>query len=82
MPHSNFKERSFTLNLGVGKCSCGQTFNFTSGRDQYMKIRMHCKVFPNLAEASKPIRMPKKAMTQREYQNSEAEKIRRVHEHY
>ena len=75
MPHSNFKERSFTLNSGVEKCSCGQTFNFVSERDQYMKIRMHCKVCPNPPEASKPIRMPRKAMTWREYQNSEAEKI-------
>ena len=82
MPNSNFKERSFMLNSGVGKCSCGQTFDFTSERDTYMKIQMHCKVCPNLLEASKPIRMPKKAMTWREYQNSEAEKIQRVHEHH
>ena len=75
MPHSNFKVRSHALNSGVGKCSCGQTFNFASERDRYIKIRMHCKVYPNPPEASKPIRMPKKAMTWREYQNSEAEKI-------
>ena len=52
----------------------GQTFDFASEIDWYMKIRMHCKVCPN-----PPIRMPKKAMTQREYQNSEVEQIQRVH---
>ena len=74
MPHSKFKERSHALNSGVGKCSCRQIFNFASERDWYMKLQMHCKVCPNLPETSKPIRMPKKAMTRREYQNSEAEK--------
>ena len=44
MPHSNFKERSFTLNSGVGKCSCGQTIDFASERDMNMRLRMHRKV--------------------------------------
>ena len=38
MPPSNFKERSYTLNLGVGKCSCGQTFDFVSEKDINMKL--------------------------------------------
>ena len=43
MPHSNFKERAHQFNLGIGKCSCGQTFDFASERDMNMKLQMHCK---------------------------------------
>ena len=38
MPHSNFKGRPRTFNTGVGKCSCGQTLEFTSERDMAMKL--------------------------------------------
>ena len=82
MPHSNFKERSYTLNSGVGQCSCGQTFDFVSEKDINMKLRMHCKFCSNPPEASMSVRIPKKAMTLREKQLNEAEIIRRVHEHY
>ena len=41
MPHSNFKEKSQEFNTGVGKCPCGQTFEYTSERDMKMKLRMH-----------------------------------------
>ena len=40
MPHSNFKERSQAFNTGIGKCSCGQIFDFASERDQKMKLRL------------------------------------------
>ena len=80
MPHSYFKERSYTLNLGVGKCSCGQTFDFTSEKDMNMRLRMHCKFCSKPPKSSKQIRMPNKAMTLKEHQNSEAEKMRKVHE--
>ena len=82
MPHSIFKERSHTLYSGVGKCSCGQTFDFASERERNMKIRMHCKVCSKPPKSSNQIRMPMKAMTLREKQHYEAEKIRRVHEHH
>ena len=36
MTHSNFKERSQEFNTGVGKCPCGQTFEYTSERDTKM----------------------------------------------
>ena len=52
MPHSNFNESSYTLNLGVGKCSCGQTFDFASEKDMNMKVRMHPKF------CSKPPKVP------------------------
>ena len=27
MPHSNFKDKAYAFNTGVGKCSCGKTSN-------------------------------------------------------
>ena len=38
MPNSNFKERSHTFSSGIGQCSCGQTFDYTSERDMNMKL--------------------------------------------
>ena len=39
MPHSNLKDRAYEFNTGVGKCPCGQTFEYTSERDMKMKLR-------------------------------------------
>ena len=75
MPHSNFKKRSYALNSGVGKCSCGQTFDFASEKDMNMKLQMHCKFCSDPPEASKSVRIPKKAMTLREKQHYEDEII-------
>ena len=55
--------------------------DFASEKDMNMKLQMLCKVCPNPPEASKPFRIPKKAMTLREKQHYKAEMIRRVHEH-
>ena len=82
MPHSSFKDRSHSLNLGIGKCSCGQTFDFASKKDIDMKLRMYHEICRNPPEASKPIRIPKKAMMLREKQLNEAERMRRVHERH
>ena len=81
MSHSSFKARSHALNSGVGKCSCGQTFDFTSEKEMNMKLQIH-KVSSKPPKSSYQIRMPMKAMTLREKQHYEAEKIRRVHEHH
>ena len=43
MPHSNFKQRSYENNTGFGKCSCGQTFDYSSPRDMELKRRLHRK---------------------------------------
>ena len=75
MPQTNFKERSHELNAGVGKCPCGQTFDFTSERDWEIKCRIHRKFCSNPPKSSKPVRMPKKAMMLREQQLNEPEKI-------
>ena len=52
MPHSNFKERSQEFNTGVGKCPCGQTFEYTSERDMKMKLRMIADSVPILQKVS------------------------------
>ena len=79
MPHSNFKERSQEFNTGVGKCPCGQTFEYTSERDMKMKLRMHCRFCSNPPIAFDKIGIPKKATTLREQQLNEAERMRKVH---
>ena len=38
MPHNDFKGRSHQFNLRIGKCPCGQTFQYTSERDMKMKL--------------------------------------------
>ena len=80
MPHGNFKERSHQFNSGIGKCPCGQTFEYTSERDMKMKLRiMHHRFWSNPPVAFDKIGIPKKAMTLREQQLNEAERIRKVH---
>ena len=79
MPHSNFKERSHQFNPGIGKCPCGQTFEYTSERDMKMKLRKHRKFCSNPPVAFDKIGIPKKAGTLREQQLNEAERIRKVH---
>ena len=79
MPLSNFKERSHQFNSGIGKCPCGQTFEYTSERDVKMKIRIHRRFCSNPPKGFDKIGIPKKAMTLREQQLNEAERIRKVH---
>ena len=79
MPHSNFKERSQEFNTGVGKCPCGQTFEYTSERDMKMKLRMHRRFCSNPPKGFNKTGIPKQAMTLREQQLNEAERIRKVH---
>ena len=38
MPHSNFKDKAYAFNTGVGKCSCDKTFEYASERDMKMKL--------------------------------------------
>ena len=47
MPHSNFKQRSYENSTGVGKCSCGQTFDYSSPRDMDLKLRLHRRFCKN-----------------------------------
>ena len=75
MPHSNFKERSQEFNTVVGKCPCGQTFEYTSERDMKMKLRMHRRFCSNPPKGL----TKKKATTLREQQLNEAERMKKVH---
>ena len=79
MPHSSFKDRAYEFNSGIGKCPCGQTFEYTSERDMKMKLRMHLRFCSNPPVAFDKIRVPKKAMTLREQQLAEAERMHKVH---
>ena len=79
MPHSNFKKRSQEFNTGVGKCRCGQTFEYTSERDMKMKLRMHTRFCSNPPKGFDKIGIPKKAMTLREQQLNEAQRMKKVH---
>ena len=79
IPHSNFKDKAYAFNTGVGKCSCGQTFEYTSERDMKMKLRMHLRFCSNPPVAFDKIRVPKKATTLREQQLAEAERMKKVH---
>ena len=79
MPHSNFKNKAYEFNSGIGKCPCGQTFEYTSERDMKMKLRMHLRFCCNLPKGFEKIGIPKKAMTLREQQLAEAERMHKVH---
>ena len=79
MPHSNFQERSQEFNTEVGKCPCGQTFEYTSERFMKMKLRMHCRFCSNPPVAFDKIGILKKATTLREQQLNEAEMMHKVH---
>ena len=37
MPHSNFKRKVIDNGAGVGRCTCGQTFECASERELAMK---------------------------------------------
>ena len=63
MPHSNFKDKAYGFRTGVGKCSCGKTFEYTSERDMKMKLRMHLKFNSNPPLAFNKVGIPKKACT-------------------
>ena len=79
MPHSNFKRKATEFEAGVGRRSCGQTFECASQRELAMKRRMHRRFCSNPPVVFDKIKAPKKACTMREQQLNEAEKIRKVH---
>ena len=79
MPHSSFKGKATEYRAGVGRCPCGQTFEYTSERDIKMKLRMHHRFCSNPPVAINKIRVPKKACMLREQQLNEAERMKTVH---
>ena len=79
MPHSNFKRKATEFEAGVGRCSCGQTFECASERELAMKHRMHRRFCSNPPVAFDKIKVSKKACTMREQQLNEAERMCKVH---
>ena len=79
MPHSNFKRKVTEFEAGIGKCSCGQTFECASERELAMKRRMHHRFCSNPPVAFDKIGIPKKACTIRELQFNEYERMKKVH---
>ena len=79
MPHSNFKDKTYAFNTGVGKYSCGKTFQYASERDMKMKLQMHFKFCSNPPLAFNKKGIPKKATTLKEQRLNEAERMRKVH---
>ena len=79
MPHSNFKDKAYEFNSGIGKCPCGQTFEYTSERDMKMKLRMHRRFCSSPPVAFDQIGIPKTSFTLREQQLDEAERMKKVH---
>ena len=79
MPHRNFKERSQEFNTGVGKCPCGQTFEYTSERDMEMKLRVHLRLCSNPPKGFNKIGTLKKATALREQHLNESERMCKVH---
>ena len=79
MLHSNFKDKAYEFNSGIGKCPCGQTFEYTSERDMKMKLRMHLRFWSNPPKGFDKIGISKKATTLREQQLAEAERMFKVH---
>ena len=79
MPHSSFKRKATEFGDGVGRCSCGQTFECASERELTMKHRIHCRFCSYPPLAFNKIGIPKKACTMREQQLNKPERIRKVH---
>ena len=79
MPHSNFKRKVTEFEAGIGKCSCGQTFECASERELAMKRRMHRGFCSNPPVAFDKIEIPKKTVTLREQQVNEYKRMKKVH---
>ena len=73
MPFSNFKRKVTDNGAGVGRCTCGQTFECAS-----MKRRIHRRFCFNPPVAFDKIGIPKKSCMLREQQLAEAERMKKV----
>ena len=85
MSHRNFKDKSHTLSSGVGKCSCSQTFDYASEKDQKLKFRLHLKFCSKPPKGFDEIGVSKaqsaeKATMLKEYYNNESEEMRKLYE--
>ena len=79
MPHSNFKQRSHENSTGFAKCSCRQTFDYSSPRDMQLKRRLHRKFCTNPPPGDQKISLPKKSTTFMDYQAGTSDRRRDVY---
>ena len=82
MPHSNFKQRSYENNTGVGKCSCGQTFDYSSPRDMELKRKLHGRFCKNPPKGEQKLGIPMRATTFMEHQTDTSKRRRELHNKY
>ena len=66
MPHSSFQRKVTDNEAGVGRCPCGQTFEYASKRELAMKRRIYHRFCSNPPLAFNKIGIPKKACTMKE----------------
>ena len=79
MPQSNFKQGSYENSTGIGKCFCGQTFDYSSPRDMDLKLRIHCRFCKNPPNGTHKIGIPKKATTLMEHHIGVTMRRKEVH---
>ena len=79
MPHSNFKQRSHKNSTGFAKCSCGQTFDYSSTRDMQLKCKLHHKFCKNPPKGDQKISLPKRPTTFMDYQTGTSNRQRDVY---
>ena len=79
MPHSNCKQRSYENNTGVGKCSCGQTFDYSSPRDMELKCKLHRRFCQNPPKGEQKLGIPMRATTFMEHQTGASKRRRELH---
>ena len=78
MAHGNFKERNHEISTGVGRCTCRQTFDYSSPRDMKLKLRLRLRYCKNPPKGTHKIGVPKKATTFMEHQLNAYMKRREV----
>ena len=70
MPHSNFKSRSYEINTGFGKCTCGH---------MELKCKLHLRFCKSPPKGEQKVGIPMKATTFMEYQACNTKRRREVH---
>ena len=78
MPHNKSKYKPIGLDSGASKCSCSRTFKYKSERDPNMKLQLYHKVCTKLLESFEKVSEPEKAITLKEVQQDEVERVKRT----
>ena len=79
MPRSNFKQRSYENNTGVEKCSCGQTFDYSSPRVMELKRKLPRRFCKNPPKGEQKLGIPMRATTFMEHQTDTSKRRRELH---